>query len=107
MKNELVFIVEFDVKPEAQDEFRKSLIQLAEDMSKEETFVSAYFHQKVENENVFVMYERWSEHSFEDFIQNQLKGKAYREIYESKVPDWLNEDRKVTLLKPLNGWTHK
>ncbi len=52
----------------------------------------------------FLIYERWAEPSFEAFVEHQLKGKRYRDEYESKVSEWLVEDRAISVLEPMGEW---
>ncbi len=105
MSKDLVFTVEFNVKPEAKDEFLASLNQVVENMAKEETFVLSYLHRDVNDPNKFLIYERWSEPSFEDFVKNQLQGKRYRDDYEAKISEWLVKDRGISVLDPTGEWS--
>lgn len=105
MSKDLVFTVEFNVKPEAKDEFLASLNQVIENMAKEETFVLSYLHQDVNDPNKFLIYERWSEPSFEAFVKNQLQGKRYRDDYEAKISEWLVKDRGISVLEPVGEWS--
>jgi len=104
MINELVFTVEFNIKPEAREAFLTSLNQVLDHMANEQTFVSCYQHQEAGDANKFVIYERWSEPSMEAFMENQFHGKAYREDYEAKLPQWLAEPRKISVLEPIGEW---
>lgn len=105
MSKHLVFTVEFNVKPEAKQEFLASLNDVIENMAEEYTFVSTYLHQDANDPNTFLIYERWAEPSFESFVENQLKGKAYRDEYEAKISQWLVKDRAITVLEPLGEWS--
>lgn len=100
----IVFTVEFDIKPEYRKEFLISLTELIEEMSKEETFVYTYLHEDKEDPNKFMIYERWNEPSFDAFAENQLKGKRYRDDYESKISEWSKTSRVISVLHPLNQW---
>lgn len=102
---DIVFTVEFNIKPQYREEFLNSLTALITAMSKEETFVYTYLHQDNENPDKFMIYECWSESSFNDFIENQLKGKRYRDDYESKIDEWSSIPRKISIHKPLGKWT--
>lgn len=104
MSNDLVFTVEFNIKPESKQEFLASLTQLAGEMAKEETFVSTYLHQDSQDPNKFLIYERWSEPDMKAFVNNQLSGKAYREDYEARLPGWSSEPRKISVLEPMGEW---
>lgn len=98
---DLVFMVEFNIKPESRDAFLSSLTQVIDDMSKEDTYVITYLHQDSEDPNKFVIYERWKEPSLEAFMENQLKAKVYRNDYEERLPGWSSQPRKITILKPI------
>lgn len=104
MSKDLVFTVEFNVKPEAKETFLASLNNVVENMSKEDTFICSYLHRDSNDPNKFVIYERWSEPSFEAFVENQLKGKRYRDDYEEKVSEWLVKDRGISVLEPISEW---
>lgn len=105
MSQDLVFTVEFNVKPQAKSEFLTSLNQVVENMANEDTFVASYLHADPNDPNRFLIYERWSEPSFEAFYENQLKGKSYRDDYENKVSEWLVKERGISVLTPLGQWT--
>ncbi len=105
MANELVFTVEFNVKPEARQAFLASLGEVIEQMAREETFVCTDLHQDATDPNRFLIYERWSEPSFEAFVENQLRGKRYRDEYESKIAEWLVKERDISVLEPLGEWS--
>lgn len=104
VSKDLVFMVEFNLKPEARDAFLASLGQVVEDMAEEETFISTYLHQDVNDPNKFLIYERWAEPSLEAFMENQLRAKRYRDDYEARLPGWSSEPRKITILEPLGEW---
>lgn len=97
--NDLIFMVEFNIKPEAREAFLSSLTDLAEEMAKEDTFVLTFLHQDVSDPNKFIIYERWAEPSMEAFMENQLLGKRYRDDYEAHLPGWSSQPRKITVLK--------
>lgn len=104
MPKDLAFTVEFNVKPEFKEEFLASLHDVVENMAKEDTFVATYLHKDANNPNKFVIYERWSEPTFEAFVENQLKGKRYRDEYEANISKWLEKDRGITVLEPIGEW---
>lgn len=107
MSKDLVFTVEFNIQPESREAFLTSLTQLVEEMAKEETFVSTYLHQDTEDPNKFLIYERWSEPSMEAFMENQLRGKRYRDDYEARLPGWSAAPRKISVLEPIGEWENK
>ncbi len=104
MSQDLIFTVEFQVKPEAREAFLAGLHEVVDKMAQEETFVSSYLQRDANDPNRFMIYERWSEPSFEAFVDNQLKGKRYRDDYESKIADWLVEDRAIKVFEPMGVW---
>lgn len=101
---DLVFYVKYHIKPEYVEEFQEHLFVLVDNMAKESTFVSAFVHQDTEDSNRFSMYERWSEASKEDFMTYQMASKAYRRIYEQRLPDMSNTPRKIHILRPMAFW---
>ena len=107
MSKDLVFTVEFNIKPEATEAFLASLTQLAEEMAKEDTFVSTYLHRDSNDPNKFLIYERWSEPTMEAFMENQLTSKSYRDDYEARLPGWSSEPRKISVLEPIGEWETK
>ena len=98
---DIVFLVEFNIKPKYRAAFVKSLTKLIDDMSKEDTYVYSYLSQDSKDENKFVIHERWSESSFEAFVNNQLKAKSYRNDYEKNLPKWSKIPRIISVLKPI------
>lgn len=106
MAEHLVFYVEFDVKPECVERFIKGATGVLEAMSHEDTFVSTEFNRDANNPNKFTLYERWNEASMEEFMKNQVEGKAYRDEYEAYLPELLASQRVFKVLKPLGQW-HK
>ncbi|GAA4650776.1 antibiotic biosynthesis monooxygenase [Kistimonas scapharcae] len=104
MNNELVFYVEFNVKPEAVDDFLKDATAVLKAMAKEDTFVCTYFHRDSENPCRFTLYERWREATMADFIKNQLNAKDYRKAYEATLPKRLASPRTMTVLEPIGEW---
>jgi quinol monooxygenase YgiN/catechol 2,3-dioxygenase-like lactoylglutathione lyase family enzyme len=104
--NNLVFYVQFHLNPEAVSPFKKSLLELIEKMTKEETFVSAFFHQDSQDPTRFTIYERWNEPSMDAFSKNQLKGKSYRDDYEAHIEEWSATPRDISVLKPLQRWVN-
>lgn len=107
MSQHLVFYVEFDVKPDCIERFLKGATGVLEAMSHEEAFVDTYFHRDANNPNKFTLYERWSEPSMEVFMENQVDGKAYREEYETYLPNLLASPRKFTVLEAVGEWKSK
>jgi len=106
-QNDLVFYVKFQLKPKYVGDFRKSLLELAETMSHEETFVSTFLHIDPNDSTKYTIYERWNEPTMEDFFKKQLKGKAYRDYYESHIEEWSATTRAISVLKPMQHWVSK
>jgi len=104
--DDLVFYVQFHLKPESVNEFRASLLQLSGEMAKEETFVSTFLHQDAEDATKYTIYERWREPDMEAFFKNQLEGKSYREDYESHIEEWSATTRAISVLKPMQHWVN-
>lgn len=104
MSKDLVFTVEFNIKPEHTETFLGSLMELIENMSKEDTFVSTSLHRYTNDPNRFLIYERWQEASLEDFMTNQIHGKSYRNAYEEQLPGWSAKPREIEVLDPIGEW---
>jgi quinol monooxygenase YgiN len=102
--DDLVFYVEFQVKPECVQEWKDAVVEVINCMSAESTFVTCYMHQDAEDANRFTLYERWREPSVEAFVQNQLQAKSYRQSYEEKLPTLLDRPRTATVLKYVKEW---
>lgn len=102
--SDLAFYVQFHVKPEYVEEWKKAAMEVIDDMSKEDTFVTCYMHQDAEDANKFTLYERWSEPSREAFMKNQLEAKEYRKVYEEKLPAMLQSPRIITFLNSIKEW---
>jgi len=100
----LAFYVEFNLKPEYVEEWKKGALNVIEKMSKEDTFVSAYMHQDANDPNKYTLYEVWSEASREAFFENQLNSKDYRKHYEENLPKMLTSPRVITFLDLLHQW---
>lgn len=102
--SDLVFYVQFQVKPECVQEWQDAVIEVIDHMSTENTFVSCYMHQDAQDTNRFTLYERWSEPSIEAFIQNQLEAKSYRKAYEEKLPTLLEHPRTASVSSYIKEW---
>jgi quinol monooxygenase YgiN len=102
--DDLVFYVKYHIKPEYVEEFQEHLFVLVDNMGKEPAFVSAFVHQDIEDPTRFSMYERWQEASKEDFMTYQMASKAYRRIYEQRLPDMSATPRKICILQPMAFW---
>jgi len=103
-QDDLVFYVKFHLHPEYVEDFRNSLLELGEAMSKEETFVSTFLHSDPNDNTKYTIYERWKEPGMDAFIKNQLQGKSYRDDYESHIEKWSATSREISVLKPMNQW---
>jgi quinol monooxygenase YgiN len=105
MDKNLVFTVQFDIKPECVQAFEKSLLKVLNNMSTEDTFVSCYLDKVFNNDARYILYEIWKEPSVEAFLKNQ-SNKDYRMEFNSKIDGWVNKDKVVTILEPVREW-HK
>jgi quinol monooxygenase YgiN len=106
MSKGISFYVNFHIKEEHVDSWKRAALEVLNAMSLEDTFISAYLSRDANDPTHFTLFERWSEPSMEAFMKNQLQGKAYREAYEKQLPEWTKSPRTFTQLEPLNHW-HK
>ncbi len=102
--NDLVFYVQFQVKPECVQEWKDTVIDVINQMSAESTFVTCYLHQDTQDVNRFTLYERWREPSVEAFIKNQFEAKSYHKVYEEKLPALLVSLRTTSVLSDIEEW---
>jgi len=101
---DLAFYVDFHVKADRVEEWKQGALGVLEKMAHEDTFVLARLHQDANDPTRFSLFERWSEPSREAFMENQLKGKAYRDEYEETLPDLLASPRVITFLDTIQLW---
>ena len=101
---DLVFYVTLDLKPECVEEWKASVIQVIDQMSREPAFVGCSMQQHAANPSCFTLYERWREPSVEAFVKNQFESKAYRTEYEERLPGWLNAPRSAAVLWHVDHW---
>lgn len=102
--SDLVFYVQFQVKPECVQDWKNAVTEVIDHMSTESTFVTCYMHQDAQDANRFTLYERWREPSVEAFMQNQLEVKSYRKAYEDKLPTLLEHPRTASILSYVKEW---
>jgi quinol monooxygenase YgiN len=102
--SDLIFYIQFQVKPKYLQEWKDAVTEVIDCMSKEGTFVTCYMHQDTQQPNRFTLYERWREPSIEAFVKNQLEAKSYRKPYEEKLTAWLEEPRTVSILSHVREW---
>lgn len=76
MPADLVFWVRLELRPECVEEWKAAVIDVIEQMSREQAFVSCSIQQDAEDPNCFTLYERWREPSVETFLKNQFEGKG-------------------------------
>ncbi|MBM9613929.1 hypothetical protein JWJ90_06450 [Desulfobulbus rhabdoformis] len=105
MDKNLVFTVQFDIKPECVHTFKESLLNVLNKMSLEDTFVSCYLDKDSNDDAKYILYEIWKEPSVEAFSENQIN-KDYRKEFNSKIDKWIKKDKVVTILEPVQEW-HK
>ncbi|WP_076592709.1 putative quinol monooxygenase [Herminiimonas arsenitoxidans] len=104
VKQDLVFYVQLHIKPEYVQEWKTAVTALIEQMAKEEAFVSCTLHQDVQDENLYTLYERWSEASVETFMANQVTATTYRQAYEERLPTWLQTPRTASVVRYVQEW---
>jgi len=102
--NDLAFYVNFHIKPDRVEEWKKAAMVVLDKMAEEDTFVSTFLHQDAEDPTRFTLYERWNEPSMEDFTRNQLQVKEYRKVYEDILPDMVQSLRTFRVLQPIGTW---
>jgi len=102
--DDLTFYVNFHVKPDRVEEWKQGALGVLEAMAHEDPFVMARLHQDANDPTKFSLYERWNEPSMDAFVENQLKGKAYRDEYEKVLPELLQSPRTFTVLDTLQLW---
>jgi len=106
MNREISFYVNFHIKEEHIDSWKTASLKVLEEMSSEDTFLSAYLSRDANDPTHFTLYEKWNEVNMETFMRNQLNGKSYRTEYEKHLPEWCKCPRTLTPLEPINEW-HK
>ncbi len=100
---DLAFYVQLPVKSQCVEEWKGLLAEVIDEMSKEDTFVSCTLHQSLEKENLFILYERWSEPSVDAFVSNQMT-KEYRKVYEDRLAELLESPRNASIALCLQTW---
>jgi len=101
MNKGISFYVNFHIKEECIDSWKKAAFNVLEQMSSEATFVNAFLHVDANDPTHFTLYEQWGEPSMEAFIKHQLQGKKYRENYEKMLPEWSKCPRTFSQLEIL------
>lgn len=86
-KPKQAFYVEFHLKLEFVEEWKRGAFEVLNKMSEEDTFVSAYMHIDANDSAKYTLCEVWSEPSREAFFENQLNSKEYRAEYEKTATD--------------------
>jgi len=69
--------VDFHIKPDRVDEWKKAVLNVLNSMSVKEMFVGAFLYQDA---------------------------KDYRKIYEEQLPDLVASPRTFSVLKPVKNW---
>lgn len=103
----LVFYVNFHIKPDLVEEWKEEAIKVLCDMSREKTFVSTFLHQDAEDPSRFSLYERWDEASMDDLMNKRLKGKEKQLAYRDILPPKVQSLRTFRLLHPIGHWIKK
>ncbi|RKE04399.1 putative quinol monooxygenase [Marinifilum flexuosum] len=106
-ENDLIFYVNFHIKPDKVEDWKKAALQVLNKMAEEDTFVSTFLHQDAEDPSRFTIYERWNEPSMEAFEKNHLNAKEYRQVYENMLPNLMQSMRTFRILEPLGSWIGK
>ncbi|MBD2771648.1 putative quinol monooxygenase [Iningainema tapete] len=87
-------IVRFPVKSEKKEEFQIELGKLLERLRQEETFVEARIHHDLDNPNIIVFYETYSE-SRESFLKRVPK-QLWFQAFLDQLPNLLQQERDVS-----------
>jgi quinol monooxygenase YgiN len=100
--DDLVFYVNFHLKPEKAEEWKKEAIEVLNKMSEESTFICTFLHQDEEDPSRFTIYERWNEPNLEAFEKSYQKAEDYHKIYKNLLPNFQQSMRTFKLLKPVD-----
>lgn len=94
MKNVVTtIIVRFPVKPERCEEFKIELHKLLEKLRQERTFVEARIHHDLDDSNIIVFYETYSE-SRESFLK-RVPNQPWFKAFLDRLPSLLKYEREV------------
>lgn len=85
--------VRFQVKADKQKEFEAELSQLLKGLEQEKTFIEARIHRDLDEPNVIVLYESYSE-SRESFL-NRVPNKPWFKAFLDNLPNLLEKERQV------------
>ena len=97
---EFVVVVSIHLKPGCEAEFLRLLMPVVEVVRHETTFVNNVLHQDPEDPTRFMSYETWADH--DEFFAVQFK-REYRQAYETRLPDLLQEPRQMQIWQPLHS----
>ncbi len=101
MTEQIALIVTFDPKPGREEEFKRHLFSLVEQMSQEPHFQNTIVHDELDTENRIILYEIWA--GTRDRWLAEEPSKPYRRAYEAGLDDLLRE-RRVQWLMPSAEW---
>ncbi|KEJ00279.1 antibiotic biosynthesis monooxygenase [Clostridium botulinum A2B7 92] len=100
-KEIIILYIRFKIKKGKKDEFRELLSSNIDRMEHEPAFISAILSDDVDNSDEITLYEIWKG-TKESWLKEELP-KPYREKYESKLVD-LIEERIISYLSPTKEW---
>lgn len=106
-ERDLAFYVNFHIKPDKVEEWKRSAMIVFNRMAGENSFVNTFLHQDAEDPSRFTLYERWKKSNMDDLMSDQIKAIEYRKVYESILPDMVASVRTFRLLKPIGHWVRQ
>lgn len=92
------YMIQFDVKPGREADFRAAVDPVLDAMREEAGFVYSALTRDAETPDRFVLFEIWSDH--DDVMNVQLK-RPYRAPMDAALEDILSSPRGVSMLHPL------
>ena len=95
--NEITIVVPINAKPELRNEVRERLLELTALTNKEAGNICYRLHQAEDDQNKFIIYEKWKDQAALDFHMNQEYLKNFLE--ESKT--LLAEEIRGTICREI------
>ena len=102
--SDLVFYVNFHLKPDMADEWKSAAMDVLDKMAQEDNFVCTFLHQDEEDPSRFTIYERWNEPSLEALEKNHEKAEEYHKVYKNLLPNLLQSVRTFRVLEPFGSF---
>ena len=102
--DDLVFYVNFHLKPDKAEEWKKEAMAVLDRMAEENTFVCTFLHQDEEDPSRFTIYERWNEPNLEVFEKSYEKAEAYHKVYKNLLPHLQQSVRTFRVLKSFGSF---